>query len=277
MGKLARTAWVVAAVGILLTACGEVTDSSVDAATGANGNGNGNGANGNGNGNGQIDAGAECPGDVDADGACLCGPREAGELCEDCAEGWSGPEAGCAEFFDNFNRSAGALGGGWEPVTLPGAEDALIVNNRACGDVQSVGFLAEPIGSAALTASFEFEAANQAGLEVAFLFSPDDDLSTVYIVGCEGGNDECTLKIGRLTETYEEVAVPELAPSQRYRFELSISPGNANIHIWENGSPVADLEANLPVFDEVRRLGFIVGRQNDNALSCIDDFSVTIQ
>jgi hypothetical protein len=275
MVKLARMIWVAAAVGLLLAACGRVSDGTeIDAATGANGNGNGNG---DGNGNGQADGGPECPGDVDDDGACVCAPREAGVICDECAPRWTAPETGCTEFFDDFNRSSGPLGEGWGGISLPIAEEALIVNGRACGDVQSVAFLAETIEATSLTASFSFESANEFGLEVAFLFSPDDDLSTVYIAGCDGGGEVCTLKIGRLTQTFAETEVPAFGAGTRYDFELDLDDGEVQIRIFDGPTEIASVDASIGGGLEIRRFGFITGRESDGALSCIDDFTLTVR
>jgi hypothetical protein len=237
---------------------------------------------GDGDGDGDGDAGETCGGTVDTDGNCICEPRFAPPACDTCAEGWTG--ASCESFADDFGRGAGPLGPTYLEVSTGLAEAAVIVNGRACGDVQSVGVLAEPMRSRNFAAQVTFDPGSLAGQEVSFLFSRNPDLESpngLFFAGCDGGGDACTLRIGEVNQVpLAESATPIdlTAGGSDALIELSIDgSGNIFLTLTQLGMPETNLTAQLATPFDVERFGFIVGREPDGSLSCIDDLQVTVE
>lgn len=210
-------------------------------------------------------------------GECVCPPRHVAPECTTCAPGWGG--ADCSMFTDNFNRAAGALGTGYADLVVPLADDALVVNNRACGDVQSVAILDELVDAPGLSARFTIDTGNNNGQEFSFLITSDPDLASlggIFLAGCDGGGGTCRLRIApangnALAARQLTQAIP--AGSQ-VAFSVDGSQ-NIQVEITINGTPER-VTAQLPVGYRVQRLGFIVGREQDGTLTCLDDFAVTI-
>jgi hypothetical protein len=230
----------------------------------------------------KADAGNDAPtcgGTIDANGDCVCPPRFVSPECTACAPGWSGTD--CATFSDNFNRNAGALGANYADIAVPLADDALIVNNRACGDVQAVGILSELINSPRLSAQVSFDPGNVDGQEVTFLLSSDPDLATLgnlFLVGCEGGGGTCNLKIGSANGIpLVERQLTEIIPAGvTTRMTLAIDDGGTLTVALPVSGMIEQVSAALPDGFTIQRFGFVVGREPDGTLSCIDDLSVEV-
>lgn len=241
---------------LLLLACGNVTE----------------------NGDGDGDAGQDCAGTVDNDGNCICPPRQVAPECA-CAAGWGGDD--CEFFTDDFNRAAGALGPIYDDITLlPGVQDALVINNRACGDVQSVGLLTEVLDSPRISAQVSFDPGSLEGQELNLIMSDDDDLQSFFLAGCDGGGGNCTLRIGELNQLplAEEGAVNPMPAGMLHRFELNVDGAN-NISLRltiAGGGGNAEINTSLPAGYNIRRFGFVVGREPDSINSCIDDLAVQV-
>jgi hypothetical protein len=223
--------------------------------------------------------GVTCGGTVDGNGNCVCPARFVAPDCATCAPGWSGDS--CSEFSDTFNRGAGALGSDYADLVIPLAEDALIVNNRACGDVQSVGILAEVIDSPQLSAQLSFDPGNVDGQELSFLLASDADLTTlgeIFLAGCEGGGGTCNLRISPasgapLAERQLVDVVPSGALTQ-VTLEVDAAR-NVTVGLTINGAS-EQITAVLPVGFTIQRFGFVVGREPDGTLSCVDDLLVQV-
>jgi len=229
-----------------------------------------------------VDAGTDgpaCGGTVDTSGNCICPARHTPPECTACAPGWSG--ADCSTFSDNFNRSAGALGSNYADLTVALAEDALIVNNRACGDVQALGILDQLIDSPQISAQLSFDPGSTTGQEFNFLLSSDAALASlgdVFLAGCDGGGGTCTLKIGSASgAALAQRQLTEIIPAGSLSQATLTVDGsnNINISLVINGS-IEQLAEKLPAGFTIQRLGFIVGRDADGSLSCIDDLSVQV-
>lgn len=238
-------------------------------------------ATGDGDGDGDGDAGGDCGGTVDMDGNCVCEPRLVPPACDTCAEGWDG--ASCGSFTDNFDRAAGALGPEYEPNAGQGlADDVVIVNNRGCGDNQSLGLLTQIIDSPDVSAELDFDPGNVEGQEVSFLITDNPVLGIggVFIAGCDGGGGVCNLRITEIDQQpLVEMPLPDALPAGVLH-HLSVSTdGSQNIQLSltpAGGAAPTTISAKLPPGFATARLGFIVGRQADGNLSCVDNFSVQI-
>jgi hypothetical protein len=228
------------------------------------------------------DAGTDAPtcgGTLDNNGECVCPARFVAPECTACEPGWSGND--CSTFNDNFNRTSGALGPEYANLTVALAEDALIVNNRACGDIQAIGLLDQLIDSTSVTAQLNFDPGGAEGQEFSFIMSSDADLSSlgnVFLAGCDGGGGTCTLRIGSassnpLVEKTLAAAIPAGMFSQA---NLSVDASNQITLSLTVAGTAEQVNAQLPAGFTIQRLGFIVGRQSDNVLSCIDDLSVHV-
>jgi hypothetical protein len=234
-----------------------------------------NEADGDGDGDGDT-----CNGTEDGDGNCICDPRfTAPPACESCALGWSG--AACSTFGDDFGRAAGDLGAAYMTPNLGVAEAAVIVNSRACGDVQSIAALTERIGSRNISASLTFDPGGIDGQEMSFIVSDDLELAGangLFIAGCDGGGGECILRIGEVNQQpLAESDTPiTLQAGMMHTVDFFVD-GSENIDIMINGDAATRLNAKLPAGFTVERFGFIVGREPDGALSCVDDLSVVVE
>jgi hypothetical protein len=222
---------------------------------------------------GPPDSGGVCLGEVDQAGACVCGPRATGELCDECLPGWSDPARACPQFADDFQRDDGALGPAWEVPNLgvPGAE---IVDGRACGTTQSVGLLVAPIESRDFTVRFTFHAESQEGLEAAFAFAQNENLLPAFVAGCDGGFDGCLLQISEFGAEPLADRDSQLVAGVDATFELTVDGDQVSLRLTQTGLTPEVIAATLPAGFETLRLGFIVGRE---LLSCVDDFSLTIR
>lgn len=222
------------------------------------------------------DDAATCGGTV-MNGECVCPARFVAPACTECAPGWSGPS--CANFTDNFNRAAGALGPQYADIQVGLAEDALIVNSRACGDVQAIGILEELIDSTSVSATLIFDPGNIDGQEFSFLLSSDPTLGSagaLFVAGCDGGGAECTLRIspGNGAPLAERTLNGPVPAGSRASL-ITDGSGNIRVEILVNGI-TEQVSAQLPVGYVVQRLGFIAGREPDGTLSCIDDLAVQV-
>lgn len=214
---------------------------------------------------------AVCLGEVDQSGACVCGPRATGDLCDECLPGWSDPARGCPQFSDDFERDE--FGPAWEFPDL-GAPPAEIVSGRACGTTQSIVVLAAPIASRDFTVRYTFFAEAAGGRETGFVFADNDTFLPTFLAGCDGGGDSCLAFIGRFGEEPLVQRDSELLEQSDAVLELSVQGDEVSLRITQTGIVPEVISTALPAGFETLRVGVLVGREG---LSCVDDFSVTIR
>ena len=176
-------------------------------------------------------------------------------------------------FFDTFNEPDGPLGPPNWQVGLAGTAPPLVVNHAACGDEQSVAVYASTVSTTIAEVSFRFQAAADTGLEayaVALAAS-----GAIYIAGCDGGGSggTCTPTIAAVGGAGVKGSPIPLAVDTPYVVRARFEPGSIDLTIADAaGSVLAQL--SLSTAETFGRFGFVVGRDADDQLTCLDDFVI---
>jgi hypothetical protein len=185
-----------------------------------------------------------------------------------------------ASFSDDFNRADGALGGACY-VTYPAlVGEPVISNGAACGDSQSAALQRVNGGASNTVVSFDWTASNSTGFEAIALVVQDGGggPASGYTAGVDGGSVPPRLRIGSLTGSNVGTSSSfSLAANTRYHLDTSFSAsGTITVTLRvAGGATLASLSAQTGVSFLYNRAGFVVGRNADGALTCIDDLSIS--
>jgi hypothetical protein len=127
--------------------------------------------------------------------------------------------------------------------------------------------------------SFDFQAQSGEGME-AFVVATGDINDGSYPAqnsifgGCDGGFNGCK---SRLSDDSDAVygTQPTLVINQAYKFNLKIVPGDTTeyfLTITDGGNIIDTLNFNSTQY--WNRFGFLVGRNQNGRVSCIDNIQV---
>lgn len=183
-----------------------------------------------------------------------------------------------ATFSDTFTRpDSASLGGCW--ITYPAQIGApSLSGNAACGDDQSVALMR--VSQANTTVEYDWVATNATGLETNTMVGLDTagTLTSGFFAGVDGGSTPPRMYIKSLGGT--TLAGPSdvsLTAGTTYHLRASFTPGgDISVALTAGGTPVAGgmLTTNVAGGITFNRAGFVVGRNADGALTCVDAFSI---
>lgn len=209
-----------------------------------------------------------------------CLPSAWGQVVA-CLASSSSPDAGACgpvtQFTDAFARpDAPSLGGCW--ITYPAlTASPELKGQRACGDVQSAALM--PVNSARTTIAYDWSATDPSGLETNALVVQDSGSGSPvgFFAGLDGGFTPPRLVIKAFDRTVIGSPVDlALAPNTTYRLTATFDPSGAiSAAITSGTTTLGSVNGNVGRAIAFNRAGFIVGRNNDAKLTCIDDFTLT--
>ena len=183
------------------------------------------------------------------------------------------------DFSDDFERAdADDLGGCW--IAYPALVAAASIDGgAACGDEQSLGVMS--VAEATTTVSYDWVAAAESGLETHAIAAvdPGDGVNSAIIAGIDGGSTPPELKIKTFGGTV--LAGPSglgITAGTTYRLTATFDPsGSVSVSVTSGGVDVSGspLSATVSGGFSMNLAGFIVGRDDDGDLTCVDDVSIT--
>ena len=183
-----------------------------------------------------------------------------------------------SNFTDNFTRAdAPNLGNCWVGYSAL-VPDAVIRSGSACGDVQSLGVMR--VNMAPTTIQYDWVASSSTGLETNAIIALESAGTPggLFIAGIDGGHTPPRLSIravgGAMVAGPMDVAV---TPGTTYRLTATFNPSGAITVTLATASTMmtlGTLSGAVAAGLNFNRAGFIVGRNADAMLTCVDNFSI---